>query len=120
MSEKHGVDQIIKVLDLVVEGGNVADAVSKAESVMSKVMAVVPIADELLRIMSLSPVALKVQFKDLDDTERDQLREHVREKFDISDDVLEQKLEDGLDLVTDLVSLVDRAVDYAKAFRKKD
>ena len=118
-AKKEGVDQIIKVLDVVVEGGNVADAVSKQTTVIGKAMAVLPIADELLRLMSLSPMALKRQWKDLDDEEREMLRKHVNEKFDIADDALEAQLETGLDLVGDVIDCVDRAVAYAKSFKKK-
>ena len=120
MSEKLGTDQIIKVLDVIIEGGNVADAVGRASTIMGKVMAVLPITDELLRLMSLSPVALKAQYKDLDDVEKEELRAHVREKFDIADDDLEAKLELGLELVSETIALVDRMVDYAKSFKKKD
>jgi hypothetical protein len=119
-NEKLGVEQIIKVLDAIIEGGNVSEKVAKADSTIGKVMAVVPMADELLRLMSLSPVVLQAEWKDLDEPERTQLRAHFRAKFDIEDDELEGKVELGLELVSESVAFVEKIVEYGKSLRKKE
>lgn len=117
-NKKLSVEQIIKVLDVIIEGGNVADKVAKATSVMTKVMAVVPMADELLRLLSLSPTVLKAEWSDLDAEEKAALKAHVNEKFDIADDDIEAKVELGLALVGEVVDFAAKASAYAKTFKK--
>ena len=119
MDKKQGIEQITKVLDVIIEGGNVAEKVAAATSVMGKVMSIVPMADELLRLMSLSPVVLKSEYADLDEAEKQQLRDHINNKFDLSNDDLEARLELGLILVGEAVDLVNKAVAYAKSFKKE-
>lgn len=118
--QKLGIDQIIKVLDLILEAGNVSEKVASATSVVSKVMALVPLSDELLRLLSLSPIVLKAQWADLDSDERKELNEYMREKLDLQDDALEAKIEAGLVLVNQAVEFIDQAINYAKDFKKKE
>lgn len=117
--KKIGTDQIVKILDLLIEGGNVSEKVSQADSVMGKVMALVPLADELLTIMSLSPGLLIAQYKDLDDLEREEINVHVKEKFDIADDLLEAQIEEGVELVGEVVGILNKVVTFSKRFKKK-
>lgn len=119
MDKKYGVEQIIKVLDVVVEVGNVSEKVASATTVMGKVMAIIPLSDELLCLMSLSPLTLKAEFSELDADEKKLLQDHVKEKFDIADDQIESKVELGLTLVSEAVEFIGKAVDYAKSFRKE-
>lgn len=118
VKKKLGVTETLKVLDLVVEAGNVADKVAKSDSVIAKVMAVVPMSDEILRIMSLNVSMLKAEKDDYDDAEIAQMQKHIKDKFDIADDQLEEKLEEGLGLVTKVIEVVDEAIDYVRSFRK--
>lgn len=115
--KQMGVDQIKKVLDVIIEAGNVSEKVASADSIIGKAMALMPIADDLLRLMSLSPMVLRREWSDLDDAERKELIEYVREKLDISDDDLEARVEVGLELVNDAIVFIDNAMDYAKSFK---
>lgn len=117
--EKLGVDEIKKVLDVVIEGGNVAEDYAKADTVVKKVMALVPMTDELLRLISLSPVALKAQWKDLDDQEREELKEHAKAKYDLDDKNFEALVEEGLDLIDEYLTLINKTMDYSKKFKKE-
>ncbi len=117
MSNKEGTDQLIKVLDVIIEAGNVAPKVAAAGNVVAKISAMLPITDELAALISLQPKLLKRQWADLDDSEKGLIKIHVKDKYDIEDDVLEAKIEEGLELVSEAVDFVSKAVAYVKTFK---
>lgn len=115
MSEKHGTEQIKKVLDVVAEAGNVAEKVAKQEgSAVAKMTHLVKMSDELLQLASLNLPALKAEVADLSAAEKAELLEHVKAKFDLADDELEAKLEAGLALAVKAAELVAEVVAFAK------
>lgn len=116
--EKYGIDQLIKVLDVVIEIGNVAPAVQKAENTLSKIGALLPITDEVAGLATLKPSLLKLQWNDFSDVEKAQVMEHAKNKYSIEDKVLEQQIETGLELVRRSVDLVTECVDFVKTIKK--
>lgn len=116
MSEKQGVEQVKKVLDVVVEAGNVVEKIAKTEgNAVAKLTKLVALTDELLQLAGLDVAKLKAEIADLDPAEKALLLEHVKSKFDLEDDKLEAKLEAGLGLAAKAGELVAEVVAFAKA-----
>lgn len=116
--EQFGTEQIIKVLDVIIEAGNVAPKVQQASNVVGKISALLPMTDELVALISLQPTVLKKEWADLSVEEKSEIMTHAKDKYDIEDDGLEAKVEEGLMLVNEAVNFVAKAIDYAKSFKK--
>ncbi len=52
-SNKEGIDQIIKIWDVIIESGNVAPKVHAAKTWIGKFVALALMTDELLALISL-------------------------------------------------------------------
>lgn len=122
MAEKYGVEQVTRVMDVLVEAGNVAARmIGDQGGAAAKVGHLLRMSDELIGLVGLDAAKLKAELADLSPEERAQLMAHVKEKFDLADDALEAKIEAGLglavklqELVVELVALV-RPADVAPA-----
>ena len=117
---KQGVDQILKILDVVVQAGHFAETFSSKKSLMKKLMAAVPLAKICFRLLSLSIPNLIAESKDLDSDERLYIEEYLIRKFDLQDDALEETVEVGLSLVFDAVEYIERLMGYVKKLKKGD
>lgn len=110
--QHYGVDQLIKIWDLVIEIGNVAPKVALASGGISKAMALLPLTDEVIGLLSLEPGLLVKEWKDFDESERKLFMEHAVEKLDLADEALELKVELGLQLVRDIVMVAEKIAAY--------
>jgi hypothetical protein len=118
--QKLGTEEIKKVIGVIAAGGDVIEAFVKAESVMGKISALVPLAEQFLSIISISPAMLMDQFKDLDDAEKADLHAEFKARFDLDDDALEAKVEAAVALGAEALELIAKVVDYAKELKKKE
>jgi hypothetical protein len=118
MIDKYGTDQILKVLDVIIEAGNVVPAVNRTNTIIGKIGALLPLCDEIAAVISLKPDQLKKEWKDLTDAEKNLLMVHVKDKYDIEDDDLEAKIEEGLVIVKEVVECTERAIAFVKSFKK--
>lgn len=115
LNSKYGTEQIEKVLDVVVEAGNVAEKIVKeGGGVISKVSHLLKLADELIKVAGLVPSQLKLEFADLDANEKEKLMAHMKEKFDLENDALEAKIEAGLDLAVEAEEFIAKVVKFVK------
>jgi hypothetical protein len=114
--QKIGTDNLIKVLDLTIEIGNVADKVGHGTG-MTKWAEVFQLYDEVAAMGSVDLKQVLPEFKDLDAVEKQMVYDHVKAKFDIVDDVLEAKIEECLGLAIDAVALFERASAVVKSFK---
>lgn len=116
--EKLGVDQIEKVLDVVLEAGNVAEKVLKEPGgAVAKLSHLTAMFDEVVALAGVSPAAVVAQFKDLDAEEKGKLFERLRVKLDLADDLLEAKIELGLALALEAEELVKKVIAFAQSFK---
>lgn len=116
---KLGVENIVKVLDVVVEVGNVADKFSHTDGMANKAAHLLSLTDELLAIPGIHFDQVSLEYTDLDAAEKAELLTHMKAKFDIADDELEIVIESALALVVDLDGLVRQALVLANALKKK-
>lgn len=116
--EKLGIDQIKKVLALILELGNVGDYIGKhPELGVAKFAKLTELFDELMAMGSFSVEEFKKQYADLDEAEIAELKLFMKEKFNIEDDVLEGKIEQGLDLFAEGFEFVQKVIAFGKAMK---
>lgn len=110
-----GTDQIIKALDVLIEGGNVADAAAHDQgNAIAKLSHLTKLLDEVMALGSFSAPALVAQIKDLSSEEKAQIVSHFKAKLDLANDVLEAKIEAGLDLLIEVVTFAESGVALVK------
>ena len=113
--EKLGTDQIKKVVDALVEAGNVAGLIAADKgNFLQRATYLMRLSDEAIGLASLDVKALRAQFADLDDQEKAELVAHAKDKFDLADDVLEAKIEAGFDLVEEVGVAIKANYDLVK------
>ena len=118
MGGTHGVEQLKKVLDVLVEGGNVADKmINEQGGLMKRLAHLVSVSDELFALTGLDTDQLKKEWGELDEADRMALKDHMKAKFDLADDVLEAKVEAGLELAAQAGELVVDVVAFAKSLK---
>lgn len=83
-----GVEQISKVLDVVVEGLNVASKIAHKGGVLS----VIAMVDELSALGTLDFEVLKKEVAELDGEDAKRLNDLVAAKLDLVDKVVEAKI----------------------------
>jgi hypothetical protein len=115
MGEKQGIEQLLKVVDVMVEAGNVAEKIFEEKAgPIAKATHLLKMSDELIGLAGLDVAKLKAQFKDLDGAEKEELLAHAKQKFDLENDALEAKIESGLDLALEAVQMIGKIVAFVK------
>lgn len=115
MSEKQGIEQVKKVLNVLVEAGNVAEKMlNEKGGAVAKVTHLMKLTDEVVGLVGLNPTQLKAELADLDPAEKAELIAHAKEKFDLENDVLEGKIEAGLDLAIEAEAFIEKVVAFVK------
>lgn len=119
--EKLGIENLKKLLFLLVEMGNVGDWIGRhPELGVAKFSKLFDLADEAMAMTGFELESVKQEIKDLDEVERAQLLEALKVKFDIEADDLEAKIEEGLGLIVRLYKDVTDTIAYAKSFNAED
>ena len=104
MPEKYGTENLKKVLDVGLEGGNVAGHWSQPGS--KGAMELLRLTDEVMLLPSVNFSLLEQEIKDLSETELMELHAHAAKKFDIPQDKVEAIVEKGLAMGLKVVGLV--------------
>lgn len=117
--EKKGIEKTKLLVELAAELGNVADEVlSGSKSIVKTAAAGLKLLDEVIALRDVGFSDIKLEYRDLDAMEREELVLHFSKKFDIDSDRTELLIERGLDLiVTDgfpLAKKVKQIVDLIK------
>lgn len=114
--EKLGIANLKPLVALVVELGNVGDAMGRTQGV-ARYGQLLSLVDELASIGGISSEQVIPELKDLDESERAELLSFIKVKFDIPDDVLEATIESALSIVVDAVALVTKAIALVQSFK---
>lgn len=98
MSEKLGVENIIRILDVVIEAGNVGGEIAiiakdPLAGIVDKLKPASKILDEVYALFKTDFKAVIPEYKDIDSVELAQIYEHFRIKFDIPQDRVEEIVE---------------------------
>lgn len=119
MTEKHGYENLEKVIMLGVEIGNVADKMLHTEGA-SKWANLMDLSDEVFGLPSVKWDQIDDEYKDLSDVEKDELHQKIKDKFDIADDKLEETIERSAKVVMNLHGVVMEALDLFKSTKAPD
>lgn len=87
MAEKHGIDNMKKVLDLGLEAGNVAGHWASPGG--QGAMELLRLTDEAMALSTVDWKLLDDEFKDISDAELAELNAHAATKLDIPQDGIE-------------------------------
>ena len=112
------MDNLKKILAVLIEAGNVAEKMIKAQGVSAKLACLLSLTDELFALSGVNFADAMVEYKKLDAAKKNELVAFFAEKFDIENDAVEQKIEAGLFLAIKAECLIEEIVDYSKGFKK--
>lgn len=116
--EKFGIENLKKIIALVVEAGNVGDKIGQEGSkVWKKWIAVIDLLDESIDLVKCDFKALKNEFVDLTEAEKGEVKEFIRVKFDIHNDKLEYVIEESLLIAMNIEDSIRRAIEMFKNLR---
>lgn len=118
INKECDMENLKKVINLLCEFGNVAPAVASAESIVTKVVALAPVTNEVAALITADFSKMSNEYKMLTPVDKLVLIDYAKTKFDIADDKLEQKLEDGLSLAFELYGVITKIIKYAKEARQ--
>ncbi len=118
MGGQHGIENTGKVLDLLAEGGNVAEDMVKSKGgFISKITHLSALFDEVLALTSFNAGECGMELKELDDEDVAKLKERFKAKFDLDGEVLEAAIEEGLDLLQLYAEAVPKTIAWAKKLK---
>lgn len=114
--EKKGITNIIPVLFVAIELGNVGDKMGRSKGA-ARYGHLLQLTDELMGLGAVDFSELKKEIKDLDAQERLELHAKIKEKFDIVDDKLEIAIEKGLELLEMQYQVVEGSIALYKEIK---
>ena len=119
MSEqKLGTEQVEKVMNLVLEGANVADKIINEKSGgQAKLMHALALTDELAALSGLSVPDLIAQWKNIDSAEKADLIAKAKAKFDLIDDGVEALVEEVMEVGFDTQEVAFKWIAVASKFK---
>lgn len=118
MGGAHGVVNTNKVLDVIWEGGNVAEDIAKAEgNTLQKLSPLMSLFDELMALPDVDWAEFKAERGEYDSEDWAAMVAHAKSKFDLDDDVLEAKIEEDLSLAKEGVEFAIAVRDYVKSLK---
>lgn len=114
-TEVFGIENLKKIIALVVEAGNVGDKIGQEGSkVWKKWFTVIDLLDECIDLVKCDFKALKSEFSDLSEAEKGEIKEFIKVKFDIHNDKLEYVIEESLLIAMNIEDSVRRAIEMFK------
>lgn len=113
---KYGIANILPLILLGVEMGNVADKIGRTKG-MARYFKLTELFDEGVAVMGVDFKQVKEEIKDLDADEKLMIKNAIKEKFDIVDDKLELAIEKSLDIVENLMNVVQSSIDLFKELK---
>lgn len=121
MAGEFGVDNLIKVSDLVLEAANVAEKISKEEGAgMAKAAHAMMLFDEIMALPSIEFSKLGKELNELDAEDKEKLNTHFKAKLDLQDDKVEEAVEKTFAMALKLEGVVREVIALAKEFKKDE
>lgn len=113
---KVGIANILPLILLAVEMGNVADKMGRTKG-MARYFKLTELFDEGVAVMGIDIKQAKEEIKDLDEDEKLMIKNAIKEKFDIVDDKLEGVIEKSLDIVDDLFKVIQNSIELFNSLK---
>ena len=119
MTDKHGIENLWRVLAFLVEAGNVMEAMKEKTNIVAKAMCMSALFDEVMALTKVDLKLLSKEYKDWSPEERAELVKRSSEKYDIKNDVMEAQIETGLSITLRVADCVADIVEFTKTVRGK-
>lgn len=114
-----GIENLKKVLALVLEAGNVSGKIAHGSgSAWSRMAHLMDLVDELMALPSVEWKKLDDEWKDLSSAEREELKKFVESKFDIPHEKAEVVVEKSMAYALELMVMIDGIVKMVEEARK--
>jgi len=121
MSGKHGVNNLQKFVELLAEGGNVAEDIHTSNGgLFSKIAHLSDLFDEVMAIMNVDFAELKKEASELDEADLKSLTTALKEKLDLADDAFEGKVESAIDLIVEGKDFVEKVIAFSRSLKKEE
>jgi hypothetical protein len=116
--EKFGIDNMLIVVALPVEMGNIADEIGHDNaSGFKKWFKITSMLPELIDLLKVKWSDIPGELTDLSDVEKSQIEEFVKQKLELQDKNLEGTIEESLSIVSELATLVQRCVTLSQKIK---
>ena len=121
MAGNFGVDNLIKVANVILEGGNVIEKIINEEgNGMAKAAHAMLLFDELMALPTVEFSKLDDEAKELDQEDKDKLNAHFKAKLDLEDDKIEDAIEKTFGMALKLEGVVREIVALVKSFKEEE
>lgn len=115
MGGQYDTTEINKLVDVVAEGGNVAELIANEQGdTAAKLGHLMKVTDELFALTSLNIDKLKKQAGELDAEDRQKMLDRFGAKFNLENDRVEALFESGLALGNKAFDLVKEIIAFAQ------
>lgn len=115
MEEKFGIDNLKKIIALPIELGNIADSIgAENSSNWKKWLKIIDIFDEVFDLFKVDFKAIKDEYLDLSESEKEEIKQMMKDKFKIHDEKLEFVIEKCFEMLFNLESIIKSAVQLFK------
>lgn len=111
--EKLGIQNILKVVEVIASVANVGDKFG-ADGHTSRWNHLVGLGPAILSLNGINFKAVLPELKDLDAAEREQVRQKFAGVLDLKDDALEAVIEDGIALIEEVAATVEHVGAFVK------
>lgn len=121
MAGQFGVDNLIKVSNVILEGGNVIDKIMKEEGgSMAKAAHAMMLFDELMMLPTINYDIIDDEIKELDAEDKAKLDAHFMAKLDIANDQVEESIEKVFSMILKLETIVKEILALVKSFKAEE
>lgn len=118
MGGQYGVKNLLPLILLGVEMGNVGDKMGRSKGI-ARYAHLLDLMDEVMQLPKVDFAQVKLEVKELDEADRAELKAQVKAKLDLVDDVLESALEDSLSIVEAQYQVVEKSISLYKSLKKE-
>jgi hypothetical protein len=120
--EKEGIENLWKLLELFLEGGNVVSRmiIASEEKWYKKYLGnIIALSDEVMGLISVNFLKVIPEYKDLSQEELDELKARAIEKFDIPNDEVEAVIERIFEIILKLRAPLKELLELIQSLREK-
>jgi hypothetical protein len=118
----YGIEDLWKIICLLVEGGNIAGNIIAADPSLKwydrYLFPMVKITDDVIAMFTVNYKLILPEIKDLSDAGKDELIKRVCDKFDIPQDNVEQFIEKIMASIFKLADIIKEIVEFAQMLKK--
>jgi hypothetical protein len=119
MAEVYGINNIKLLIVLLIELGNIGDAIGRENSSnWKKWLKLLDALPEAVDILKVDWSFLKNEYNDLSDIERAEIKEYIVQKFSIENKNLEGVIEESFSIFMSIGDNIKRSIELFRNLKK--